>query len=316
MRRGSLPIAVILLALAALPLATVSPYHLTVAGLALIFAVLALGTNLIMGVAGQASFAHTAFFGLGAYITAVLSTRYDLPVWVILPAVLVVSFAVGALLAYPALRVKGFYLALVTLAVSEIFTSVVGQMPDALGGTEGIAGIPPFAIGGWSADDRLSQFFVVWVGAAAAYFTLERLLASHFGRVARSLRDSETGATAVGINLIAAKVRVFAVSAAYMGFAGFLYAQFMAYISPTSFGLAITILTVSMVVVGGLGDATGALVGALVLSLLPQWTRDYVGLEPLIYGGLLVVIILLLPEGVVPALRGLLARRTRTVAQR
>lgn len=306
MPRLSYPIMALFVALAALPLATASPYHLTVAGLALIFAILAQGTNLIMGTAGQASFAHAAFFGLGAYTTAVLSTKFDFPVWLTLPITLCLSFLVGSLLAYPALRVRGFYLALVTFAFSEIFTSVIGEMPGVLGGTEGITGIPPFILGGWSADDRMSKYYVVWVGAVLAYVSLARLSASHFGRVARSLRDSETGAAAVGINLITAKVRVFAVSAVYMGFAGFLYAHFMQYISPTSFGLNVTILVVSMVVVGGLGDTAGVLVGALVLSLLPQWTRDYVGLEPVIYGGLLVAIILLLPEGVVPALRNTL----------
>jgi branched-chain amino acid transport system permease protein len=306
--RGSHQILLVLMALAALPLLTISPYHLTVAGLALIFAVVAQGTNLIMGTAGQASFAHTAFFGLGAYTTAVLSTRFEFPVWATLPISLVAAYAVGALLAYPALRVKGFYLALVTLAVSQIFTSMVSELPGVLGGTEGIAGIPPFALGQWAANDRLSKFYVVWAGAALACISLERIHASHFGRMARSLRDSEVGATAVGINLTVAKTRVFAVSAVYMGFAGFLYAHFMQYVSPTSFGLNITILVVSMVVVGGMGDTLGVLMGALVLSLLPQWTRDYVGLEPVIYGGLLVAIILLLPQGIVPALRGTLRR--------
>ncbi|MCC6947954.1 MAG: branched-chain amino acid ABC transporter permease [Bradyrhizobiaceae bacterium] len=310
--RFSYPSLVLLLVIGALPLATTSPYHLTVAGLALIFVILAQGTNLILGTAGQASFAHTAFFGLGAYTTAVLSTRFNFPLWATLPIALVLVYVVGSLLAYPALRVKGFYLALVTLAVSEIFTAVVGEMPGPLGGTEGIAGIPPFTFGEWSADDRLSKFYVVWVGAVLACISIERLHASHFGRVARSLRDSETGASAVGINLVTAKVRVFAVSAVYMGFAGVLYAHFMQYISPTSFGLNITILVVSMVVIGGLGNTLGVLVGALTLSLLPQWTRDYVGLEPLLYGGLLVVIILLLPEGVVPALRDMLRPRRRT----
>ena len=309
MARPIYPILLLLGALAALPLVTTSPYHLTVAGLALIFAILAQGTNLIMGTAGQASFAHTAFFGIGAYTTAVLSKEFNFPVLATLPISLCISYLVGSLLAYPALRVKGFYLALVTLAFSEIFTSVVGEMPGVLGGTEGIAGIPAFSVGRWSADDRLSKFYIVWAGAALACFFLERLNASHFGRVARSLRDSETGATAVGINLVSAKVHVFAVSAVFMGFAGFLYAHFMQYVSPTSFNLNITILIVSMVVVGGLGDTMGVLVGALVLSLLPQWTRDFVGLEPVIYGGLLVVIILLLPEGLVPALWAALRRR-------
>ena len=187
--RFSYPIMTLFVALAALPLATASPYHLTVAGLALIFAILAQGTNLIMGTAGQASFAHAAFFGLGAYTTAVLSTKFDFPVWLTLPIALCLSFVVGSLLAYPALRVRGFYLALVTFAFSEIFTSVVGEMPGVLGGTEGISGIPPFTLGGWSADDRMSKYYVVWVGAVLAYLSLARLNSSHFGRVARSLRE-------------------------------------------------------------------------------------------------------------------------------
>jgi branched-chain amino acid transport system permease protein len=298
----------ILLALGALPLATRSPYHLTVAGLALVFAIVAQGSNLIMGVAGQASFAHAAFFGLGAYTSAILSTRYGVALWLTLPASLIVACVVGFALAYPALRVRGFYLALVTLAVNEIFVLVVAQMPDLLGGAEGITAVPPFALGSWSAPDRLSKYYVVWVGAVLAHVSITRLLGSHFGRVARSLRDSEVGATSVGINLTRAKTRVFAVSAVYMGFAGFLYAHFMQYVGPTSFGLNATILVTSMVVIGGMGDTTGALVGALVLSLLPQWLRGYAGLEPFIYGGLLVLIMLVLPVGVVPAARQLRGR--------
>jgi branched-chain amino acid transport system permease protein len=293
----------ILLLLGGLPLVTGSPYHLTVGGLALIFAVVAQGANLIMGVAGQASFAHSVFFGLGAYASAILSTRYAVPLWVTLPASLVLVFAVGFALAYPALRVRGFYLALVTLAVSEIFTLVVSQMPGLLGGAEGITGVPPFVLGEWSAPDRLTKYYVVWGGAVLAHVSLARLLGAHFGRVARSLRDSEIGATSVGINLTRAKTLVFAVSSVYMGFGGFLYAHFMQYVSPTGFSLNTTILIVSMIIVGGLGDTTGVLAGALLLSLLPQWLRGYAGLEPLIYGGLLVLILLVLPEGIVPALR-------------
>ncbi len=306
----SLPI---LLLLGALPLVTRSPYHLTVAGLALIFAIVAQGVNLIMGVAGQASFAHSAFFGLGAYTTALLSTRFGVPLWLTLPASLALAYVVGFALAYPALRVRGFYLALVTLAVSEIFTLVIARLPDLLGGAEGITGVPPFVIGEWSAPDRFTKYYIIWAGALLAHLSIARLLGAHFGRVARSLRDSEVGATSVGINVTRAKTRVFSVSAVYMGFAGFLYAHFMQYVSPVGFDLNTTILVVSMVVVGGMGDTTGALVGALLLSVLPQWLRGYAGLEPVIYGGLLVAILLLLPEGIVPAIRHLLARRPAAV---
>jgi branched-chain amino acid transport system permease protein len=299
----------ILALLALLPLVTRSPYHLTVAGLALIFSVVALGANLIMGIAGQASFAHCAFFGLGAYTTALLTAKLAMPLWITLPASLVLPFVIGVLLAYPALRVRGFYLALVSLAVSEIFTSVLNQLPGVLGGSEGIVDVPPFEIGEWAAITRFDKYYVVLAGAALAYVSMERLLVSHFGRVARTLRDSEVGATAVGINLTRAKTQVFAVSGIYMGFAGFLYAHFMQYVSPSAFGLDTTILVVSMLVVGGLGDTTGTLVGALVLSLLPQLLRGYVGLEPVIYGGLLVVILIVLPVGAVPALRNALVRR-------
>jgi branched-chain amino acid transport system permease protein len=309
-RRGAEGL-VILLLMAAVPLATGSPYHLAVAGLALIFAVVAQGANLVMGVAGQASFAHSAFFGLGAYTTAVLSARYDMPLAVTLPLSLVVAFAVGYLLAYPALRVRGFYLALVTLAVSEIFTSVLSQMPGVLGGAEGIVDVPSFSVGEWVARDRLTKYYVIWIAAVLAYVSLDRLLASHFGRVARAIRDSEVGATSVGMNLTRAKTQVFAVGSVYMGLAGFLYAHFMQYVSPGAFGLNTTILIVSMIVVGGMGDMTGALVGAVVLSLLPQWLRNHVGLEPVFYGGLLVLIFLVLPEGIVPALRRALGPRTR-----
>lgn len=300
----------ILLLLGALPAVTASPYHLTVAGLALIFAIVVQGANLVMGIAGQATFAHSVFFGLGAYTSAILSTRYAVPLWVTLPVSLVLAYVVGLALAYPALRVRGFYLALVTLAVSEIFTLVIAQLPDLLGGAEGITGVPPFVLGEWAARDRLTKYYVVWAAAILAHLSLVRLLGAHFGRVVRSLRDSEVGATSVGINLTRAKTLVFAVSSVYMGFAGVLYAHFMQYVSPVGFGLNTTILVVSMMVVGGMGDTTGALVGALLLSVLPQWLRGYAGLEPVIYGGLLVLILLVLPEGIVPFVRSLGRRRT------
>lgn len=308
--RGREGLAILLL-LAAVPLATRSPYHLAVAGLALIFAMVAQGANLVMGIAGQASFAHSAFFGLGAYATAVLSARYDVPLMVTLPLSLALTFVVGYLLAYPALRVHGFYLALVTLAVSEIFTTVLSQMPGVLGGAEGIVDVPAFGVGEWIAGDRLTKYYVIWVAALLGHVSFDRLLASHFGRVARAIRDSEVGATSVGINLARAKTLVFAVGGVYMGLAGFLYAHSMQYVSPGAFGLNTTILIVSMIVVGGMGDMTGALVGAVVLSLLPQWLRNHVGLEPVFYGGLLVLIFLVLPEGVVPALRRVLGPRAR-----
>ncbi len=288
--------------LALLPVLGASPYVLTVAGIACILAIVAQGASLVMGVAGQASFAHAAFYGLGAYITALLATRFGMPFWVNLPAVIIVCYAAGYLLAYPALRVKGFYLGLITLGVSEIFTQVVSQLQWA-GGAEGITGIPAMSIGDVTLQTRTAKFYMVVGFAATTYFLLEWLCAGHFGRVARSIRDSEPGAMAVGVDLVRAKTGLFATSAAVMGTAGFLYAYFIQYVSPVAFGLNTTILVVSMVVVGGLGDMAGALTGALVLSLLPQLLRDYPGWEPLVYGSLLVVILLLMPRGVVPTLR-------------
>lgn len=286
--------------LSLLPAVGASPYVLTVAGIACILAIVAQGANLVMGVAGQASFAHAAFYGLGAYVTALLSTRLGLPFWATLPAAVVICYIAGYALAYPALRVKGFYLGLITLGVSEIFTMLVTQFQWA-GGAEGITSIPAAALGDFSIQSRIAKYYLVLVFAACIYLLTEWLCVAHFGRVARSVKDSEAGAMAVGIDLARAKTGIFAASAAIIGVAGWLYAYFIQYVSPVGFGLNTTILVVSMVVVGGMSDMLGALVGALVLSLLPHLLRDYPGWEPLIYGALLVIILLLVPEGVVPS---------------
>jgi branched-chain amino acid transport system permease protein len=297
----------------ALPL-WLSQANLTVYTLAGLYAVTAVGLSLLMGYAGQASLGQAVFFAIGAYTAAVLSL-HGVPTVAALVAAPVVAGAVAALVGVPILRLRGHYLAFATLAFQLIVLSVISNTAF-LGGGLGFTAIPPLGIGSAVLSSSRGYAWLVWLVTVVAIVLALNLIRSRPGRALRALATSEVAAESAGIAVVRYKLTVFALSAAYAGFAGGIYAFFIGYLSPDSFPVGLSIEFVVMVVIFGLGSVWGALLGAVGISILVQ-ALNQVGTMPgmpgympallsyAAYGLTLVLIMVFLPGGLLPALKSL-----------
>jgi len=291
-----------------------SQANLTVYVLAGLYAVTAIGLSLLMGYAGQASLGQAVFFAIGAYTAAVLSL-HGVPTVAALVAAPVLAAAVAAAVGVPILRLRGHYLAFATLAFQLIVLAVISNSAF-LGGGIGFSAIPSLGIGGAVLSSSRGYAWLVWAITAVAMILTLNLIRSRPGRALRALATSEVAAESAGIAVVRYKLAVFALSAAYAGFAGGIYAFFIGYLSPDSFPVELSIEFVVMVVVFGLGSVWGALLGAVGISVLVQ-VLNQAGTMPgmpeymptvlsyAAYGVILVLIMVFLPGGLLPALGSL-----------
>ncbi|MFZ5573156.1 MAG: branched-chain amino acid ABC transporter permease [Thermodesulfobacteriota bacterium] len=273
-----------------------NPYLLHVLIMMAIYAILALSLNIIVGFTGLVSLGHAAFFGIGAYISGLLMINgWDFPAAFCLAGC--ASMAVGFLLALPALRVKDDYLAIVTLGFGIIVGLVFINL-DVTGGPDGLVGIPPVALFGRQLHSKTG--FLVLTGCVLVVMVLcmHRLKSSKIGRAWAAIRDNDTSAMFMGINVFAYKTMAFATSSFWAGLAGSLYAHYTAYINPHTFNMHTSIMILSMVVLGGIGSISGALLGAFLLILLPELLRPLADYQDLFYGALLVAMMVYRPQGI------------------
>lgn len=270
-------------------------YHFTLGITVGLWAILAMGLNIITGYAGQISLGHAAFFGIGAYASAILSTKYGVTFWLALPAAVLITAAVGALLGSVSLRLRHDFLAITTIGINFVVVSVF-LYSEYFGAAMGIGGIPiPRVLG--ATLTKPMYFGLVLAALAVAIATDRALKRSWLGLSLAAIRDEEQAASAAGLNVSNLKITAFAVGTGYAGLAGSLYAHFMTFISPGDFGFPVSITTLCMVVVGGLGTLRGPLFGAIVLGLAPEVFRFLHDYRMLTYGALLVVLMRYLPSG-------------------
>lgn len=283
---------------ALLPLLFPNNYFVTVVGVSAgLHVILAVGLNLLMGYAGQISLGHAAFFGMGAYASAILTTRYAWPSLLAMAVGLLVAGLTAWLLARPILRLRGHYLAMATLGFGIIVHVVMVQATDWTGGPDGMAGIPPLNLLGWEVDDDQRWYGVVAVAALLAIWLSLNIVDSRVGRALRAVRGSEFAARMMGIDTTRAKTQVFVVSALFAAFAGSLFAHQQAFVSPDSFNLLVSVELVIMVVLGGMASTFGAACGAIALTLLNEGLVVFEDYEMLIHGALLMVVMIFLPQG-------------------
>ena len=271
-------------------------YILHLAILAGIYVILALSLNLIVGYAGQVSLGHAAFYGIGAYISTLTALNWHFPYLLAALAAMVFAGLCGLALGLPTLRLKEDYLAIVTLGFGVIIDLVMRNL-EITGGPDGIVGIPSPVILGFSFRQPIPYFLLVCLGVAFTLLFTYLLVNSYHGRALRAIRDHETTAQVMGINSPAYKVAIFALAAALAGLAGSLFAHYIKHINYESFGLHSSILILCMVVLGGMGSILGSVVGAIILTVLPETLRQFHAYQDLIYGGLLVALLVLRPQG-------------------
>jgi len=275
---------------------TSSPYKLQLLTFIGINTLLALGLNMLMGYTGQISLGHAAFYGLGAYTSGVLTVHYHWSPWLGLAAAIVLAVAAAFFIALPLLQLSGFYLGMGTLGFGMIMFVVFRQM-SLTGGDSGLVGIPGLFIGPLSLDSPRNYLFFVWAVAIISIFLCERLIHSRIGRALRAIHDSERAASSMGIDTGKLKVHIFVLSAVLAAVAGFLYAHLVSFISPSSFDFLVSVRMVTMVVIGGMASIWGSLLGAAVLTVLPETLTVFSEYEMIVYGLVLIVIMILLPQG-------------------
>ena len=296
---GSLPqiAAVLVLMLAGvLAAATVNGYYVFVLANVALLAIVGIGLNVLQGLTGQVSFGHVGFYAIGAYTVGILCTKAGWSFWAAWPVAAVLSGAVGWLLALPALRVKGPYLAMVTIAFGFIVEHGVIEMGALTGGQNGIMGIAGPSLGDLARGERaVAMLAIASAGVVLAMYTW--LSRGTWGGAMRAVKDSETAAESIGINPLVVKTMAFALSAVAAGLAGGLFAPLSGFVAPSSFGFGQSILFVLVVVVGGAGSVAGPLIGALVVALLPEVLAGLEEYRLLFFGALLLVALWVAPEG-------------------
>jgi branched-chain amino acid transport system permease protein len=283
-----------------MPVFSGSSYSLTVGIFSGINALTAIGLCILMGYAGQVSLGQAGFYGIGAYVSSILSVHFGFPIVLSIFFAMVVAAIAAVILAVPALRLKGHYLAVATLGFGEIIYVILNEWGP--GGPSGFGDIPHFSFLGYTADSTTSYFYLVWGLVAVVMFFSINIINSRTGRALRAIHDSELACKAMGLDVTALKIKVFILSAVYAALAGSLYAHYMTFISPSSFSLFYSILLLTMVIVGGLTNLWGAIIGAVVITVLPELLRRFEELDVLVYGLILTLSLMFFRKGLVPIL--------------
>jgi branched-chain amino acid transport system permease protein len=301
MKKGDLLVFFIFIFLIGLlPVLSGSAYIMTIGIFSGINALVAIGLCILMGYAGQISLGQAGFYGIGAYVSAVLSLHFGLPVVVSLIFAMIVAAIAAVILAVPALRLKGHYLAVATLGFGEIIYIILNEWGP--GGPSGFGDIPHFSLLGYTITSTTGYFYLIWGLVAGVMLFSLNLIYSRSGRALRAIHDSELASNAMGLDVVALKIKVFILSAVYASLAGGLYAHYITFISPSSFSFFYSILVLMMVIVGGITNLWGAVIGAVVITVLPELLRRFEEFDVLVYGLILTLSLMFFRKGLVPIL--------------
>jgi len=307
-RNASLLLLAAIIAL--LPLALTNNFYLDVAILAGFNAVVCVGLNLLIGYAGQISLGHAGFFGIGAYASGVLVSTYKWPpVLALLTGALVVGI-LAFLLAKPILRLKGHYLAMATLGIGIIVSIILRTETKVTGGPDGMM-VDPFTLFGFELYGEKVWYWVVGALLILAVWLSLNLIDSPVGRALRAVHGSEVAAEVVGVDTTSYKVMVFVLSAVFASVAGSLFAHYTGLITPAKADFFKSIELVTMVVFGGMASTFGAVVGAVILTLLPQVLTVFQDYQEMVLGAIMMLTMVFMPKGLLPTLEGLLTPRRR-----
>jgi branched-chain amino acid transport system permease protein len=297
-----------------LPLLLHNNYHLMVLNVAALNIMVVIGLNLLMGYAGQISLGHAAFFGLGAYLSAIFTATYGFPLW---PA-MIMAMAIAGIVAYtigiPTLKLEGHYLVMATLGFNIIIYTVMIQFDAVTGGPSGFAGIPRLRIGDLIFDSDRRVYYLLWAVSTAVLLLSLNLVHSRVGRAMAALSHNEIAARCAGIDTEVYKVKIFVISAVVASLAGSLYAHYITFISPGTFSFFYSIQVVTMVLVGGMGSLWGSVFGAVLLTLLPEALHAVQEYNVLMYGLILMGVLVFFPRGLFPAIAGVFEKKGPAVS--
>ncbi len=263
-----------------------------------IYCLIAIGLSLLMGYTGQISLGHAAFYGIGAYVSAILTARFGLNPWFCMGIGMVGAAGVAFLVGAPSLKLKGHYLAMATLAFGIIIFIIFNEETEWTGGPDGMPGIPGLTLFGFNLDSVEKYYYLVWSIVFAVFLFTINIIQSRTGRALRAIHASEAASNAMGVNVSRFKISVFIYSAVLASMAGSLYAHYLNFINPSTFDLFFSIKLLIMITLGGMHDIWGAIIGALLITFLSfEWLHFFEEFEIIVYGVILLLVIIFLPQG-------------------
>lgn len=305
--KGLLMLALLFL----MPSIVTNIYYLHLLNYSLIAIILVIGLNLLSGYAGQISIGHAAFYGLGAYFSAIMTVTYKQSFWLALPLAGVFTAAIGYVVGKATLKLKGAYLAIASIGIGVITQMVMTNWTPVTMGAQGFKGIRYPVIFGLKLNTDVKYYYLLAVIVAVVYWAVGRIIDSEMGRAFKSIREDETAAQFMGVDAGRLKVTAFVISTFLAGIAGSLLAHLEGYLSPYSFGFTQSVGFLLMALAGGLGFKLGPVVGVLVLTFAREYIRFFSDYQLIIYGMMLILMIIFMPRGISGALASPLAKLRR-----
>lgn len=296
-------IAALFLLVALLP-TLVGNYWTQILGDIGIYVILGIGLNVVVGFAGLLDLGYVAFYAIGAYGYALCASPHfgvHLPFWVMFPACVSLAALGGALLGIPVLRMRGDYLAIVTLGFGEIIRILLNNLDPLTNGPRGLLRIDPPALFGFFVNTPVRWFYLILTGVVVAAFVADRLNHSRIGRAWIAMREDQDAAAVMGINILKYKLLAFTVGASFAGMGGAVFAARQGSVFPENFSLMVSINVLCLIIIGGMGSIPGVIVGAVVLIGVPEVLRDVQQYRMLVFGALLVIMMIFRPGGFVPS---------------
>lgn len=295
--------------LAAIPQLNLKSYYMGVLCRILLYTILAGSLNVINGYSGQFNIGHAGFFGIGAYTSAILSLQLKVPFWLALPISGLLAMVVGLIVALPTLRLKGIYLAIVTLGASEIIRLIALNWMNLTGGPNGLRGIPAPVLFGLKFSRSQQYYYIFLVLSLIFYFMTRRIIQSRIGRAWISIREDETAARSLGVETMRFKAMNFMYGAFWAGIAGGAFSPYFKFISSDMFSLDEGFNILSMVIIGGQGTLAGPIVGAVIVNFLTEVLRPISQYRLVVYAILIIAMMWLRPQGLVGVSKSVLAER-------
>jgi branched-chain amino acid transport system permease protein len=304
-RNKGVVLGLVFLFLLGFPLVASNRYQVHVVNMAGLYILMSLGLNLCMGYCGQINLALGAFWGVGAYTAALLSTRLGTSIWINMPVAMVVTGLVGAFIALPMQKVKSHYLALVTIGLAETINIILVNLTELTGGPLGISGIPMPSLFGIPIDGDERFYYLVLVCVVIAFLAARQMMKHRIGRSFMAIRDNDVAAKAMGVNTAKYQIMANTICAVYCGVAGVLYAHMATYISPDIFEFKSALFVLTMTLIGGMGSLAGSVIGGLALPLVQESLRAIGNWQLIGFGLAIMLVVLFVPGGVMGLTRRL-----------
>jgi branched-chain amino acid transport system permease protein len=284
-------------------------YLLQIGSFVAIQSIAVIGLGLLTGFAGRISLAQGALVGIGAYTAALLVTRLGVPPIVALPASIAMAVLVGTVLGSPAIRLSGLYFVMSTIGLQQIVWIVLMHWSKLTDGPQGIRGIPALSVGGFLFDTPSRFYLAALFGSAGSLFLARRVVASRFGLFLRAVSDDELSSATAGVHVVRTKILALALSSAWAGAAGFLHAFFLRFVHPDMFSLDLSVVDLTMAMFGGYRSLDGMMLSSILLGSASEYLRPFGQFRLVVYGGILLLTMMIAPRGILAAAGALLRRR-------